>query len=712
MTAATGTRSALLVLGGTAGVAQAILLRESLAAFGGSELGWGAVMATWLLAVAAGARIGSAVADRWPGREALPAIVLATIAGVVLLRMAPAAVAGAPGELVSLATAAAWWAAAIAPPALLAGLTFPALVADRTAGPAHAYALESLGAAGGGLLLTAVLGPGSTVTAMLLTLALVVAFWLWPRQPVMAALLAAAIGGAAPVVSPWLANATWRWSGHPGELGGWAETRHQRLDWSAAPSHAIFADGRLVATWPDPYLVVPAVHLRMLLHPAPRRVLVVGGLLDGRLETILRHPVDELHVVAEDPALADHVLARIDPRLAAPLADPRVRRHRDLVATLAGLRDLDLVLLGDPGPATLHGYRSRTVEALRAARTALSPAGLIVVDLPVPDTYLGGAAGALLSDLAATLRAVFPHLASIPGEQTALVAGNPRADLTTDPTALAARWRATGIVDPAFDPAMLPMLLDPARAADLAGVLGGAADRPPSSRRRSPALLAATALELGRRGQPTAAAAILALARLPAWSGYAVAAVVTAGLLGTALLGGPRRAIPAFALGCVSMGSWVMLVAAWQATVGSAYSQIGALTGCLMAGLAAGAWWAGLSASPVTRLWLWLTAGAGLAVVVGAGAAFVLPRLTIPLLLAAVGLVTGAGFPGAAILLVPRGTPGLIAGRGFAADDAGAAVAAGLVGALLLPGFGLLPTGLILAAVALCAVPASLRPAG
>ena len=52
--------------------------------------------------------------------------------------------------------------------------------------------------------------------------------------------------GIAPVAADSLARAGWHWSGNPGELSDWRETRLQRLEVSHGPPTVVFADGQLV----------------------------------------------------------------------------------------------------------------------------------------------------------------------------------------------------------------------------------------------------------------------------------------------------------------------------------------------------------------------------------------------------------------------------------------------------------------------------------
>ena len=83
-------KTTVFLLGVATVVAQALLLREAMAAMGGSEMAWGTVMALWLLGVGLGSRIGAAIGSARLARV-LPAVVLAAAAwGVVLFRAAPA----------------------------------------------------------------------------------------------------------------------------------------------------------------------------------------------------------------------------------------------------------------------------------------------------------------------------------------------------------------------------------------------------------------------------------------------------------------------------------------------------------------------------------------------------------------------------------------------------------------------------------------------
>lgn len=691
----------LTSLGFAAAIGQVVLLREAMAALGGSELAWGLVLAAWLAGMALGARAGG---FGRAGGAVGPVLVLAlALAGVVLLRAAPALAGRAPGEVLSLAHALWIWVAAVLPAAGVGGWAFARLATTSGAalGAGAAYAWESLGGVAGGLAFTFLLAPLGSAATVLAAAGVAGLAALVDRGRVWMALAwAAALLLAANPTEQWIANGGWRWSGRSGALAAARSTSQQRLEVSGGTPAALYADGRLVAELPDPYRAALRAHLLALLHPRPGRVLLVGS-VPGELEPyLLRHPVDHLDVVVEDPGLErllDETGLRpaLPPeqagRLAVEVGDPlRVVRRGG---------PWDLVVLADADPATLRAHRTRSRELVAACRAGMAPGGVLAMRVGAGDTYLGGAGGALLATLAATVRAELPAVRAVPGEEVWLVASRDELELSAD--LLAARWRARGLEDPVFRPELLPVLLDRARAEPLEALLRGAG-APPTTAAHPRAVLLAAALEEGR-AEGVVGRALARVERPATW-------VLPASLGAWALwlvLGGLRRRVSRVGLlatvGFCSIGWWLLLLAAWQATRGSVFAEVGALNAALMAGLGTSALGLGRRTHLAERsLPAVLASGAVLSGATTAwwmwgGGAWSVP----PLLLLA-GCATGAAFPGVAALRDRRGDE-LGAPRGFAADELGAAIGAALLGLLGLPVLGAVRLGLVLAGLCVSA---------
>ncbi|MDH3815438.1 MAG: hypothetical protein OEV48_13185, partial [Acidobacteriota bacterium] len=440
-------RASLFLLGVATVVAQALLLREAMAAMGGSEMAWGTMMALWLFGMGLGSRIGAATGSERLARI-LPVVVLAIAGlGIVLFRAAPALVGAAAGETLTTASAIWLWIAAVTPTAFAGGLAFPILAGTLgRSGGGKAYAIEATGMLAGGTVLSVILMGFGTTVALCLTLAIVTAAIVWRRSRVTALIVVIAGTLLAPIAADSLARAGWDWSGNSGKLRAWRETRIQRLEVSDGPPTTIFADGRLVASYPDPYETLPRAHLAMLLHPHPANVFAVGCVADGSVEAMARHPVERLVVVEEDPVLLRNLPDWYGVEMAAALQKPHVRPvTSDPLRALSGSGPWDLVILRDGNPTTLRHNRTRTLEFLRRCRAQMKSDGILIMRVAVSDTYLGGAAGQLVATLATTLREVFPQFAALPGGEILLIAGGPDAQLDLDSDRLGERLRSRGL---------------------------------------------------------------------------------------------------------------------------------------------------------------------------------------------------------------------------------------------------------------------------
>jgi len=321
----------------------------------------------------------------------------------------------------------------------------------------------------------------------------------------------------------------------------------------------------------------------------------------------------------------------------------------------------------------------------------------------VSDTYLGGGAGQLVATLATTLREVFPQLAALPGGEILLIAGGPEARLDLDPDRLGERLRSRGLEGSELIPEMIPLFIDRERAETLTEWLDVAARVNTISRPR--AVMLAGGLHEAR-SKPAVLRLVLALERRSAWPLAAALGVAIICLLAVGFSRRPPVFTTAAAVGFGSMGWWLLLIATWQATRGSVYSEIGALTALFMAGLAGGAGLACKWPSPARRLPLVLAAGATLSLLIAGGVAIRFPLASVPVLLIAGGGLTGAAFPGLTALSGPSSRRG--AGIAFAADEAGAAAGALVVGIITIPWAGLTATAIGLAILELAAIPAVL----
>jgi hypothetical protein len=332
----------------------------------------------------------------------------------------------------------------------------------------------------------------------------------------------------------------------------------------------------------------------------------------------------------------------------------------------------------------------------------MRPEGVLVMRVGVSDTYVGGAGGQLLSALASTVLRVFDKLVVIPGGEILLVASGPQGRLDLDHEVLIERLRRAAPAGSELLPEMVPLFVDRDRAVDLTA--GLSLDSAPNTIRNPRAVLLAGALHEARIF-PDLLPAVAVLERGGLRLLVLVAGIAVLMVLSTAVFKNLAAGASAATVGFCSMGWWLLLIAAWQSTRGTVYSEIGALGALFMAGLAAGAMAATRWRSPERKVPLILVAGAVLSLGLAAGLSLVSPGITIPALLVAGGALTGALFPGLARLSSPDTRRS--AGVAFAADEAGAAVAALAIGIFAVPLAGLTATAWWLAVLQLAAVPAT-----
>jgi len=227
--------------------------------------------------------------------------------------------------------------------------------------------------------------------------------------------------------------------------------------------------------------------------------------------------------------------------------------------------------------------------------------------------------------------------------------------------------------------------MDTQRSAELT-LLMGAADGPLNTVDQPSAILPAAALTEGR-GLHILMPMLEDLQKTPKWL---TSSIIVLAAFVVVVWGLPRkksRSEPALAIGFASMTWYLLLLAAWQGTRGAVYSEIGALTALFMAGMVGGSWWSRRWSDPDRSLLFLLPVAAGLSWIIGSGLPSSWSAVPVPLLLTAGGLVTGAAFAGTATL-AKGNSDKLGIGRAFAADEAGAAIAALVVGVIGLPLLG------------------------
>lgn len=184
---------------------------------------------------------------------------------------------------------------------------------------------------------------------------------------------------------------------------------------------ALVLDGALQTSEGDEFMYHEMlVHVPLVTHPRPRRVLIIGGGDGGTLRRVLQHPVAEVVQVEIDPEVIEACKQHVPSIAAGAFDDPRVRvvveDGTDFVRTNQHPFDVVIVDSTDPvGPAV----QLFETDFYRGAFRTLAEDGLLAAQSSSP-LFMGSE----LHRQVACLREVFPivrtYLGIVPGYPGAL----------------------------------------------------------------------------------------------------------------------------------------------------------------------------------------------------------------------------------------------------------------------------------------------------
>ncbi|MCX5666871.1 MAG: hypothetical protein NTY34_00940 [Candidatus Omnitrophica bacterium] len=198
--------------------------------------------------------------------------------------------------------------------------------------------------------------------------------------------------------------------------------------------YSLFNNGLRLYTIPDKPGSEEAVHLALLEHRDPKRVLLIGGGIGGLIEEILKHRVERVDYVELDPSIIEISAKSLPESYYRALKDPRVSIKnmdgRFFVKNAKEKYDCVIVHTGDP--YTAQGNRYYTAEFFNEARKALKVGGLISFGLTSSESYISKSLAEFLKSIYATLRSVFKEVLVIPGETAYFLASDSAGGLTYD----------------------------------------------------------------------------------------------------------------------------------------------------------------------------------------------------------------------------------------------------------------------------------------
>jgi spermidine synthase len=200
--------------------------------------------------------------------------------------------------------------------------------------------------------------------------------------------------------------------------------------------YIFFLDGipNIITPIPDISYTNEFVHLPLLAHPEPSKLLILSGGAGGVINEALKHSSIETIEYAElDPLLLDLL-----GKFSTPLTDSELNDRRVNIQYIDGRLLLkttqnryDVILIGILEPSNLQVNRFFTKEFFSLVKERLNNGGILVLGLPGSLTYLNEELKNLNSCIFNTLKSVFSYIRVIPGDGKNLYLSSDSGDILT-----------------------------------------------------------------------------------------------------------------------------------------------------------------------------------------------------------------------------------------------------------------------------------------
>jgi spermidine synthase len=487
----------MVFVGCYATIAQVLIIREFLVVFFGSELCIGIILGTWLFGVASGAATGGRIAGRFKNHLSAFIIVLVLMCAIlplelVLIRVLRIILNVPAGQYIPMLSLLFSALCIITPFSFTIGLIFPigcnvirGFTRDSAADIGFVYILESIGSLIGGLLFTFVLitrfQPFEIVLIFncILFLNIFLILQLFDRRfskkrKSFACILLffvtfiLLVSGVVNRVDNYFINVRWSSSNPNIKLLESIDSRYENIVIGVrGDQYSVFGNGQFNFAFPDEYENAQIAHLIMTQHPAPKRVLLIGGGMGGLIREMLKHPIEELDYVELDPALTESIKKYLPPEEKEALSDKRVKIfHADgryYVKKAKNKKKYDLIFVNIPDPSTAFLNRFYTAQFFKEGNDILTDNGVLGIEITSAANYLGEEVGNYTGSLYQTLHSVFPHVIISPGQTNYYFASNSSDTATFDIRTLTNRYVERGVRSDFFSEHVFNTLLPPER---------------------------------------------------------------------------------------------------------------------------------------------------------------------------------------------------------------------------------------------------------
>jgi spermidine synthase len=470
----------LFVVGFVSILGQVALLRELNVAFYGVELIYSLALGVWLLCTAAGTWISRRIQN--PSRIQIslllgPLSILIPL-DVAFIRAVRILFSGVPGAYLPFQTQILAMLLALLPIGLLLGLLFQWSAKGFIAGGrslALAYAIESAGGIVGGMCATLFLKLGVQNFRIALICSLVALI-----PPLLIAGCAKAhllryLWGLLAVCLIW---AFWQAQTIDRKMTAWThsglvETRdspYSRVTITQLGDQTSVFENDALSFDTEGTEAEEFVHLAALQHPNPKRVLILGGGIEGLVYEILKHSPSRVDYVELNPVYLKAVGLHLPAEFSESIRRPNVRiLIADPREILSRAETYDLILVGMPEPGSGQANRFYTEEFYRQCHARLNANGIVGFRLRSSENYWTPQLAQRMVSIYRAARSVFRDVLVLPGSTNIVIGSNEL--LTRDPIVPVERLRQRLITARLISPAYIQYLYRNDRFAQISQTL-------------------------------------------------------------------------------------------------------------------------------------------------------------------------------------------------------------------------------------------------
>jgi len=213
-------------------------------------------------------------------------------------------------------------------------------------------------------------------------------------------------------------NQNQQWEGY--QLLDQRNTRFGRLTVSETGTiKTIHQNGIPIIHFPDVQRAEESVHLALLFHQQPQKLLLIGGGLNGSIMEGLKHKsLTSIDYVEQDPVLLEIGKTYFKDAFPDGGSEGRLRLFEDdgrYFIKRSGVH-YDVIILNISDPVTAQANRYYTIDFFREAKKRLNSNGILSFTITGSENFISEQLQNVVHCLQATLQKVFRHVYILPGD--------------------------------------------------------------------------------------------------------------------------------------------------------------------------------------------------------------------------------------------------------------------------------------------------------